>query len=341
MRQLPAHAEDVVAETARIATWPTGSTERAQALLEPLRRITPFDAALICLYDPQHRRQVPLVREWYGAAGRLFGSTLFVADLERTGLHRSSRCMRLRDCPVPPEELPAWAEYLHPAGFREGVGVALFAAGRHLGLLGLTSADPRPATDDACALLERVAPLVAHAVDPLRTVAALAGMVADAVAGVAVGAAGNALDLPGLPGDDLLTDGSPLLAEVTDRVTGGQAHAVFLCPRPGGALLRVTGLACPAVPPYRPRAVVLLSPPPDLHGLTRRELEVLGLLVEGGSNACIAQALARTPRTVAAHVERIMVKLGAGSRTIAAVQAARQGLFIPAELTLRVAGGRR
>jgi DNA-binding CsgD family transcriptional regulator len=39
------------------------------------------------------------------------------------------------------------------------------------------------------------------------------------------------------------------------------------------------------------------------------------------------------PRTVAAHVEHILAKLGAGTRALAAVRALGQGLYVPPELT--------
>jgi DNA-binding NarL/FixJ family response regulator len=74
---------------------------------------------------------------------------------------------------------------------------------------------------------------------------------------------------------------------------------------------------------------VLVSPPGDLRGLTPRELDVLGLLVEGTSNVAIARALVVAPRTVAAHLEHILVKLAAPSRTLAAVRAQQAGLFVP------------
>ncbi|WP_058727732.1 response regulator transcription factor [Curtobacterium oceanosedimentum] len=81
--------------------------------------------------------------------------------------------------------------------------------------------------------------------------------------------------------------------------------------------------------------VVVLSPATGLRGLTRRELEVLGHLVEGCSNHEIARALAVAPRTVAAHVEHILVKLDATSRTLAAVRAERAGLYLPLTWTGR------
>jgi DNA-binding NarL/FixJ family response regulator len=75
--------------------------------------------------------------------------------------------------------------------------------------------------------------------------------------------------------------------------------------------------------------MVLVSQPGDLRGLTPRELEVLGLLMDGSSNAAISRALLIAPRTVAAHLEHIMAKLSARSRTLAAVRAEREGLYVP------------
>jgi hypothetical protein len=63
--------------------------------------------------------------------------------------------------------------------------------------------------------------------------------------------------------------------------------------RPGhGACLRD-----PA--PHHLVAAVVVAPPGDLRGLTHRELEILGLLVEGWTNARIATALVIAPRTAA------------------------------------------
>ena len=73
----------------------------------------------------------------------------------------------------------------------------------------------------------------------------------------------------------------------------------------------------------------MLPPVPDLHGLTPRELEVLGFVVDGCSNQEIARTLVVAPRTVAAHVEHILLKLQAPSRTLAAVRAEREGLYVP------------
>jgi DNA-binding NarL/FixJ family response regulator len=56
-------------------------------------------------------------------------------------------------------------------------------------------------------------------------------------------------------------------------------------------------------------------------GLTARELEVLRLLVRGGSNQEIADELFLSPRTVQAHIANIFGKLGVHTRAAAVARA--------------------
>jgi DNA-binding CsgD family transcriptional regulator len=337
--RLPEGGEHAAAEIAGIAAMPGRPSERAQALLEPLHRLAPFDAAWITLLDPERRLQPALVRRGYDdRVKRYLDGPGLVDDLELIGLHRCRPPMRVKDLPVP--EVPVWAEYLHPAGFGEGIAVPLTTAdGRYLGLFSAHTETSNATSDATCDLLAQLAPLIAHAVDPLRSITALAALVTDAVAGAVLTRGGAVIPLPGLPKHRLLAAGSPVLTAAVAGLAGSALHAVFLCPQPhprtAPRWMQVTVLARPPEPPGYLRAAVLLSPPPDRHGLTQRELEVLGLLVEGWSNARIAAALVVAERTAAAHVERILVKLNAASRTMAAVRALRQGLYIPAELARR------
>jgi non-specific serine/threonine protein kinase len=62
-------------------------------------------------------------------------------------------------------------------------------------------------------------------------------------------------------------------------------------------------------------------------GLTRKELEVLRLLREGLTNREIGERLYISPRTAQTHVQNIMAKLDAGSRTAAATFAIAEGLI--------------
>jgi DNA-binding NarL/FixJ family response regulator len=78
----------------------------------------------------------------------------------------------------------------------------------------------------------------------------------------------------------------------------------------------------------RERVRSLLEPdaPPDRHGLTARELEVLGLVAAGKSNRDVAAALVISEHTVARHLQNIFAKLGVGSRTAAGAFALTHGL---------------
>jgi len=64
----------------------------------------------------------------------------------------------------------------------------------------------------------------------------------------------------------------------------------------------------------------------DDSGLTRREREVLSLIVTGRTNREIATALFVSHRTATTHVTNILAKLGVATRTEATALALRQGL---------------
>jgi len=84
-----------------------------------------------------------------------------------------------------------------------------------------------------------------------------------------------------------------------------------------------------AAPALSPPPGGLRSTPPGALGepLTPRELEVLGLIADGLSSKEIARRLGISEHTVKFHVNTIMSKLGARSRTEAVVVAARLGLI--------------
>jgi DNA-binding NarL/FixJ family response regulator len=65
-----------------------------------------------------------------------------------------------------------------------------------------------------------------------------------------------------------------------------------------------------ATVPRGPRASTRSNPA----GLTARQLEVLALLVDGRSNAEIAERLVVSPRTAEHHVAAVLAKLGATTR---------------------------
>jgi NarL family two-component system response regulator LiaR len=85
-------------------------------------------------------------------------------------------------------------------------------------------------------------------------------------------------------------------------------------------------------PTFSPEAAQALAEaavePPKLgHDLTKREREVLALLVEGLSNAEIAQRLVISHHTARFHVSTILSKLNAANRTEAAALAVKHHLL--------------
>lgn len=74
-------------------------------------------------------------------------------------------------------------------------------------------------------------------------------------------------------------------------------------------------------------ALPLARTPAAAEALTPREQDVLRLLVEGLPNKAIARQLAISEHTVKFHLNAILAKLGAQSRTEAVVQAIRLGLI--------------
>ncbi len=68
---------------------------------------------------------------------------------------------------------------------------------------------------------------------------------------------------------------------------------------------------------------------PNPAGLSARELEVLGFVAKGLSNAEIAETLVLSVRTVERHISNIYAKVGAtgpAARPVAAAYALRNGL---------------
>jgi DNA-binding CsgD family transcriptional regulator len=177
--------------------------------------------------------------------------------------------------------------------------------------------------------------MISAAIDPMNTIAGLAALVGDARAGSVVDRGGAVYPLPGMPSHPLLAQNSRVVLTATAKLSHRRTQTAFLCPDPYGAddYVRVTAIACPPQRPNHFAALILISPPGDLLGLTRRELEVLGFIIDGRTNQHVARALFITERTVAAHLEHIRAKLDAPTRTVAAVRSLHLALYIPHQLT--------
>ncbi|MGY1740595.1 MULTISPECIES: response regulator transcription factor [unclassified Blastococcus] len=322
-------------ELAEVAASSGPLPERSQGMLEALRRLVPFDAAWLAVTDP--------MRTSYTCAGstaldehtlQYLSGPRMAHDIEVAHADRARPPLSPSDLPYPAADLPTWAECFIPAGLHEALGVVLFdRGGRHVGHLALLYGSKEPPSPVARRRLQQLTPVLAHGLDPLRSLAAAAQLVRGATAGAVLCRDSGSLTLPGLDGDALLAEASPVVAIARSHIDDGQVFTSFLWPRGGrhapDGHVRVTVLAGTDEAPASVLGTVVLSPVADLRGLTPRELEVLGLLIDGCSNQQIARALVVAPRTVAAHLEHILAKLDAPTRTLAAVRAEREGLYVP------------
>jgi DNA-binding CsgD family transcriptional regulator len=327
--------DSAVAELFEIAASTAPLQERAQGLVERLEHWLPIDATWLALSDPRSD-----VYTTIGSTG-LEGSVLTYLDrpavaqeIQRAGLNRNQAPVSLAELPVAADDLPTWADCLIPAGFRNGLGVPLFeTGGPYLGMLTLFFGGRQPLSG---ALRERVgqlSPVIARGVSPLRSLLATARIVQGATSGAVLFRDGTVSPLPGLEDHALLVADSPVVGIARDGLLAGQVYRSFLWPAGEGprptSHLRLTVLAATEVPLFV-LGTLLVTPRAECRGLTPRELQVLGLLVDGRSNQQIAKNLSVAARTVATHVEHLLAKLDAPTRTAAAVLAEREGCYVPA-----------
>jgi DNA-binding CsgD family transcriptional regulator len=321
---------------AEIAATPGRLPERAQELLHELSRHIAFDASWMAVADPLGSRYSSLASTSLDEnTVQYLGGPAAAHDIEVTGARRTRLPLSPSDLPYSAKDLPTWAVCLTPAGFQEALTVGLWVPGqRHVGFLALLSARPQPPTAAMRHRLAQLAPILARGIDPMHSLLAAARVVQDAAAGVVLCRDGGTAPLPGLADDVLLAEDPPVLLHAARAaIRSGQVYGSFLWPRGGrhapNGHVRVTVLTATDDVSCVLTGMVLLSPAGDLRGLTPRELEVLGLVIEGYANQEIARALVVAPRTVAAHLEHILLKLSAPSRTLAAVRAERAGLYVP------------
>ncbi|QIG45785.1 response regulator transcription factor [Nocardioides anomalus] len=307
---------------------------RARALLDALRSAVPFDAAWLALSDSVSGTYVPLASVGLGQHVLHFlRGPAFAGDLATTGADRDRPPMSRSDLPYPAERLATWSDCLLPAGIQESLTIALFTpSGRRVGLVALFSKSSCAPARTPRRRLMALAHLLTLGIDTTPCLLATARLVRGATAGRVLRTDGGTEPLPGLRDDPLLAPGSAVVAAA--RGLGGELpYSSFLWPLgdryAADGHVRVTVVTAPTDVPAHLAGVALVSPAPHLRDLTPRELEVLGLLVDGCSNHEIARTLVVAPRTVAAHVEHVLVKLDATTRTLAAVRAERAGLYVP------------
>ena len=137
----------------------------------------------------------------------------------------------------------------------------------------------------------------------------------------------------------LADDGLPIVALLPERahvaeVQAAGAQGLLFRDAELGLLLAALQAASQGLVVLEPGLATAVRPRVDpsaghlMEELTSREMEVLQLLADGLTNRAIAQRLRISEHTVKFHVNAILGKLDAQSRTEAVVRATRLGLLL-------------
>lgn len=318
---------DVMARIAGVAASGGSVRDRADEVLDQLRRIFPFDAGIVSSVDPTTGHQRALASRGYTDAYTSYlTSPEWQAEcIEPFGVPRTGFPVRESDLPIDPMSLKGIAVG-REAGLNEGLLSALITPeGSHAGFVMLSWSESAPPSEEACMVIGHLSQALANMVHPLQSARTLASTLGPETTAVALQGDGTVEALSGhQPAPELIAPGAPARTLVEQVLGGGRQSVAFLWPRAGGGWYACRGFRCGdgvAVLAYREHDA--------LYGLTRRELEVLTSLADGASNGDIAAQLWVTTRTVRAHVEHILEKLQVSSRSAAVGRAAMEGLLLP------------
>ena len=319
------------AEMAQIAAAAGSVDQRAQALLGCLHGVIPYAAAWIGVRDPETRRHRRVASEGdTDSLVRYFALPEADDELEELGLNRFQPPVPASALPVPLAETRAWGEYLLPAGFNDGVAMALFTDdGRHLGFLSLMTGDPAHRTASYGGLLAGLRPIIAEALDRLPSFAAAARLTGDAVAGVVITRTGRAVRVPGLPTHPLLVEGSAPFAVARRYASNPGTFATFLSPW-AGTRLRISVLDCRDETADHLCTLVVIRPGTDAGHLGMSDVRLLGALVEGWDEDGIRAGLGLSDPS--GHAAQLARDLGLPAPSALVQHAAREGLYLPPSL---------
>lgn len=314
-----------VARVGAIASSAGTPAERAESALAELQALVPFDAAEVGTRDPITGEFTLLAGAGYspevltGLHSQAFVDLMYALDLPDTG-----RPTRMRDLPGDPLDNWAVSDMLLPAGYREGMTMALRTSdGRFVGAINLSTTSTEHPSDLARDAIAQLCVALGNMVDPGQSGRWISMLLGTGSMAIGLDATGETVTLPGLAGHHLLASDSELI-RVAQRTAVRGSWGSFLWPDEDD-WYKVRVVPCRGDDQL---ASVVSLDTSDIGPLTRRELEVLTLAAEGLSNHEIAEALVVSDRTVATHVEHVLNKLEAPNRAAAASYALREGLIL-------------
>jgi hypothetical protein len=316
------------AEIAQIASSAGSVERRADALLASLRAVVRWDAAWLAVRDPETRLHHRVASDGdVDSLARYFALPEADDEVERLGLNRCQPPVPASELPIPLAETRAWGDYLLPAGFDDGVAMALFTGdGRHLGFLSLLTGDRKRRTTSYSGLLADLGPTIASALDRLPSFVAAAQLTGDAMGGVVVTRAGRTVRIPGLPTHPLLVEGSAALTLARRYARTPGSVSAFLAPC-AHRLARISVVDCRDETMDHLCSLVLVRPAGDAAQLAWSEVRLLGAMLEGWDDQRMRASLGLPDPS--GYADKLARRLALPSTPALVQHAAREGLHLP------------
>ncbi|BCF86689.1 hypothetical protein RQCS_62340 (plasmid) [Rhodococcus qingshengii] len=309
---------------------PVPLEERAEVVIDELAHIVAYDAAQISCWDP-HRSSYRTIasRGYTPDMSAALNGTAYRTDRVWEVLEHRRDPVFWNDCPFDRRDSEFYVDTVEAHGFGEGATMLLRdIRGEHMGMLSLSLESSIVPGADVQELVGIVGSAMLPLVDRLAPARQFAAMCSPQWPTAAFDPENGWTPLTpeGLPPQSLLD-------AATDALTRTNRPIRFCWhdPNPvhGGRRDQREPLLAELFPVTHPicRAVIGWNRQRLPYGLTRRELDVVALLATGASNAAIAERLSLSVRTVTTHVERILAKTAAPTRTAVALLANHEGLL--------------
>lgn len=296
---------------AQAAARPTVSVNtRASDVVDELQGVVGYAGALLARWEPARSQHVPLATSRYEATvAEALVSGAYVSDPKWSKMQQRRSPVRWIDVPGHSSSSPFFRDVLQPHGLYEGLTVPLYSATSYVGMLALNVDSHTPPSEDVVALLEACVPSLSALVE-------------------SAGHGGILLTSDGAIGgyvDGEVPDG--LIDAAQRLVRSGRSPGKFMIKGPGRTVFPAE--IVPSDSGAESQHLVSWRRGSLPYGLSTRELDVVSGLVGGLSNREISARHRISHRTVSTHVERILHKFSASSRTAVASIAIGEGIYVP------------
>ncbi|MBI1352163.1 MAG: hypothetical protein GC156_13740 [Actinomycetales bacterium] len=299
--------------------------ELGHEILSEVLKLIPFEAAELTTFNPLTGGVEEIAAVGYddevleGLRSQRFLELMESLSLPDTGIP-----IRMKD--LPGRLLDNWAvsELLLPAGYSEGMTMALRTPdGRFTGVLNLSTTSTEHPSDIARAAIAQLCSALGNLADPARSGRWLAMLLGAGSMAVGLDREGRPIPLPGMATHPLLGADTDLVQTAKSSAGKGGWNS-FVWPDDED-WFRVRVVPCAGASHI---STVVSLDNVDLGPLSRRELEVLTLAADGLSNSEIGDALVISSRTVGSHIEHVLEKLSVPNRAAAVALAIREGLML-------------